>query len=282
MKIQLETIHYTRSKASFHFFKRKEPSFQSYRHFHPELELTFIEQGRGIRYIGDNISSFESNDLVLIGSNLPHDYVTTHENESTHASACVFQFPISIIQNIAECNSLQQILTEANYGIHFEKPSKQVIEKIQSISIDPSLDNYVTFLQILNELQGHKNRKRISSISFTKNAIPKGNQGKISNVTKYISEHFHHPLSVRQMAQLVSMTPQSFCRWFKQSIGCSFVTYLNATRIEKACQLLLQTNKNIARISFEVGFETVSHFNRTFKKLKNTTPKVYRRSVVDS
>ncbi|MEM9546215.1 MAG: AraC family transcriptional regulator [Bacteroidota bacterium] len=277
MKLQLETVQYSKSKSSFHFFKREEPNFQSFRHFHPELELTYIERGSGIRYIGDNISSFESGDLVLIGENLPHDYVTTNPHDSMHSSASVFQFPTSLLDSIPEGQSLRSLFKDANYGIQFESPSIQLIKKIQSVSIHPSLENFVVFLEILNQLQNHTNRRPISSISFSNNTIPKGNQSKISNVTKYISEHFHQPISIHQMAQLVHMTPQSFCRWFKQSIGCSFVSYLNATRVEKACQLLLQTNLRIAHISFEVGFETVSHFNRTFKKIKKATPKDYRK-----
>ncbi|MEM6380600.1 MAG: AraC family ligand binding domain-containing protein, partial [Bacteroidota bacterium] len=100
MKIQLETIQYTKSQSSFHFFKREVAIFNSYWHYHPELELTFIERGNGIRYIGDNIGSFESGDLVLIGENLPHDYVSSPSKNQESSIAYVFQFPASIIDSI--------------------------------------------------------------------------------------------------------------------------------------------------------------------------------------
>ena len=73
------------------------------------------------------------------------------------------------------------------------------------------------------------------------------------------------------------MTRESFCRWFKKSTGSTFINYLNSTRIEKACQYLLEGERSVGQISYEVGFDTVSHFNRVFKKLKGKTPKEYIR-----
>ena len=276
MKIQLETIQYPKSQSSFHFFRREEPLFNSFRHFHPELELTYIHKGIGIRYIGDNINSFEPGDLVLIGENLPHDYVSSSTNDEHNSEAYVFQFPRSIIYNIVECHSIGQLFSEADYGIHFINPSVQLLEKIRNTSLVPTLKNFINFLDILNDLYHHHNKKIISSIAFTKNTKSRRSPEKILKVTKHIANHYQHQITINQMAQLIHMTPQSFCRWFKGSTGCSFITYLNSTRIEKACQLLLQSNFTIANISFQSGFETVSHFNRTFKKIKNMTPKEYR------
>ena len=277
MKLQLETIQYPSNTSSFHFFNRKEAEFESFRHFHPELELTFIDKGRGIRYIGDNISSYAAGDLILIGKNLPHDYVTTTEDRLGESSAFVFQFPDSIFENIAECQALNHLFDSAEYGLHFFNPSKNLINRIKAFKLEPSVQSVICFMEILDELSFHKNCKTISSISFTKGNKSKKAQDKITRVTRYISERFDQQITVSDISDFVHMTPQSFCRWFKQSIGSSFVTYLNATRIEKACQMLLQTNHAISNISFKCGFETVSHFNRTFKKLKMMTPKEYRK-----
>lgn len=279
MKIQLETIQYTKSQSSFHFFKREAAYFHSYRHFHPELELTYIEQGTGIRYIGDNIHLFEPGDLVLIGGKLPHDYVSSYQEEDSASIAYVFQFPPSILQNIAEGQSLQTLFSAADYGIHFLKPSPALVDKIKRVSTTPSLKNFIHFLDILQELQVHEDRQAISSIAFSQSNPNTASQDKISLVTNHLFQHYQQPITIQQMAQLTNMTPTSFCRWFKQSTGCSFVTYLNATRIEKACQLLFQSQDPIAHISFQTGFETVSHFNRTFKKIKGVTPRAYRKNA---
>ena len=278
MKAQLETINYKNSQSSFHFFKREERYYNSFRHFHPELELTYIEQGTGIRYIGDNITSYQADDLVLIGRNLPHDYVSLSKNPNEQSIAYVFQFPASIVKNIPEGQSLDLLFSDAKYGIHFRQPSAALVEKIKMVSTAPLLKNFIYFLEVLDALSQHEERDSISTISFSKSTKGSAQEDKISLVTEHISTHFHQSITIEHMAKLSNMTPTSFCRWFKQLSGQSFITYLNATRIERACQLLIQSKAPISYISLQTGFETVSHFNRTFKKFKNITPGIYRKN----
>ncbi len=80
------------------------------------------------------------------------------------------------------------------------------------------------------------------------------------------------------MANYTHLVPQSFCRWFKKITGNTFVNYLNKARIERACQLLLNTKMAITEVCFSVGFDSLSHFNRTFKKIKHLNPREYRKS----
>jgi AraC-like DNA-binding protein len=78
------------------------------------------------------------------------------------------------------------------------------------------------------------------------------------------------------------MAPQSFCRWFKQHSGHSFISFLNRARIEKACQLLTITDGTVKEVAYDTGFETISHFNRVFKNLKGVSPKVFKRQTVQN
>jgi AraC-like DNA-binding protein len=81
------------------------------------------------------------------------------------------------------------------------------------------------------------------------------------------------------VAAFSGMTIPAFCRWFKQAVGLSFVSYLHQVRIEKACHFLIQTDWRVSEIAFRTGFESLSHFNRTFKKLKMTSPSAYRKML---
>ena len=103
-----------------------------------------------------------------------------------------------------------------------------------------------------------------------------GSQNKISKTTNYILEHLEERLSVNQMAEFTHMVPQSFCRWFKKHSGHSFISFLNQTRIERVCHLLVSSNLKIQDIAFSSGFESISHFNRTFQKLKGCSPRAFR------
>lgn len=78
------------------------------------------------------------------------------------------------------------------------------------------------------------------------------------------------------MAERTGLVGSSFCRWFKAATGNSFITFLNTARVEKAGQLLMQTDGTIAEIAYASGFESISHFNRVFKRVKGTTPTRFR------
>lgn len=112
--------------------------------------------------------------------------------------------------------------------------------------------------------------------SYTNHLINSKNQSKISKTTSYILEHLDEKISINDMAELTHLVPQSFCRWFKNATGNTFVNYLNKARIERSCQLLLNTKESISDICFNVGFESLSHFNRTFLKRKGMSPRSFR------
>jgi AraC-like DNA-binding protein len=78
------------------------------------------------------------------------------------------------------------------------------------------------------------------------------------------------------MAMMMHMTPTYFCSWFKRTMGHTFITYLNKLRIEHAARWLIGTEKDVSEIAYEVGFQTVTHFNRVFKKEKMTNPQSFR------
>ena len=276
MQPQREAISYHSNQASFHAFRREEAVFHSFWHFHPELELTYIESGSGVRHIGDNISAYEAGDLVLIGQNLPHDYRTI-DQPGHNSIAHVLQFPVSLLENIPECQDLRKFFSQAAQGLHFIAPDESLLTRIKQAGSRSPLARLSNLLEVFRGLMEHQEIRLISSWTSADFSLSReGLQEKMATVAAYISEHYSTAISLEDMARLTHMTRPSFCRWFKQTMGVSFVSYLNATRIEKACQLLIRSADPIADISFQTGFKTVSHFNRTFKQLKRQTPKGYR------
>jgi AraC-like DNA-binding protein len=107
-------------------------------------------------------------------------------------------------------------------------------------------------------------------------------KNKFAKVNNYILEHLNQKLTVQQLADFSNMVPQSFCRWFRQNSGYSFITFLNITRIENACQMLMHKNQSIQQIAYSSGFESLSHFNRTFRKYKEQSPREFMNSKFNS
>ncbi len=282
MKPQLETIPLENNSASIHFFKRDVAFFEPYWHYHPELELTLIKKGLGMRTVGDQIENYEENDLVLLGANLPHNYVSTPMEIPSNSIAYVFQFSQHLFDSFPECAVLYKLFSSARKGIKFENPPEQLLKKIEAYEDLTPLQGLISFLEILLALCDHVAQRNLSSVSFKENPLANKYQNRVSEVTSYIFENFSKNIKLEQVAQFSGMTTNSFCRWFKQSTGLTFVTYLNRLRIERACHYLLQTNWLISEIAYQTGFESIPHFNRTFKKLKAQSPKDYRKRIVRS
>jgi len=83
-------------------------------------------------------------------------------------------------------------------------------------------------------------------------------------------------LSLGQVAKAVNMSTFYFCKMFKKITGINFTDYLSRVRIEKAKNLLLNPNLRISEIAYEVGFQSLTHFNRVFKKITGQSPTQYR------
>lgn len=98
----------------------------------------------------------------------------------------------------------------------------------------------------------------------------------ISRAKQYIQEHITEDLSLGQVAKAVNTSTFYFCKMFKKATGINFTDYLSRMRIEKSKNLLLNPNLRVSEIAFEVGFQSLTHFNRVFKKILGQSPTEYR------
>ncbi|HEY8901018.1 MAG TPA: helix-turn-helix domain-containing protein [Chthoniobacterales bacterium] len=98
----------------------------------------------------------------------------------------------------------------------------------------------------------------------------------ISRAKNFIKENQTEDLSLGQVAKAVNASTFYFCKMFKKATGLNFTEYLSRVRVEKAKNLLLNPNLRISEIAYEVGFQSLTHFNRAFKKIVGRSPTEYR------
>ena len=101
----------------------------------------------------------------------------------------------------------------------------------------------------------------------------------ISRAKEYIHEHQTEELTLSQVAKAVNMSTCYFCKMFKKITGVNFTDYVSRVRIEKSKNLLLNPNLRISEIAFEIGFQSLTHFNRVFKKILGQSPTEYREQL---
>ena len=100
-------------------------------------------------------------------------------------------------------------------------------------------------------------------------------EDRINKVYEYVEKNYKQSIDIQAVADLANLTVPSFCRYFKKISHLTYTDFVNEFRINQACRLLFE-NKPIADICFEVGFNNISHFNKTFKQLKGVSPREYK------
>jgi AraC-like DNA-binding protein/ligand-binding sensor protein len=102
----------------------------------------------------------------------------------------------------------------------------------------------------------------------------------VTRAKQYILENQAEDLSLGQVARAVNASVFYFCKMFKKSTGLNFTDYVSRIRVEKAKNLLLNRNLRVSEIAYEVGFQSLTHFNRIFKKVMGQSPTRYRGQLV--
>lgn len=273
MQAELEVIE--NKDRSINYFKIRSPEFNPYWHFHKEYELTLITRGQGTRFVGNSVQNYEEGDLVLLGNFLPHQWVSS--KTSIDNEAIVIQFLPGIFSNIPECSKLIDFLNSCKQGISFKGMSASLKQRLIDLEHYSGVEFLGKFLLILGELSEASEKEMISE---GENRIAKRsleNQDKIDQTIKLLLKRANEKITLDEFAELNALTVTSFCRWFKKSLGVSFITYLNSVRVENACMDLLSTNEPIQAIAYANGFESPGHFNRIFKKFKGCSPGEFRK-----
>ena len=270
--------HVESTHESFKAWQNANPYLHNPWHYHPECEITYINQGSGVLFVGDKVLNYKKDTLIFIGSNLPHEWRSDiEETPDFHSQSTAVHFnkdfPGKDFYTIPEAVSINHLLEQSARGIKIKHdPSKKVVkDKLLLLLETKGIERITILFSILNSIATSPNMKLLSSHSFVDSIGEDGNH-RMNEVYKYVMANFKHQVSVEQIAEEVNMTATSFCRFFKKRTNKSFIHYMNEIRIGYACKLLLEENLNISQIAYESGFGNLSNFNKQFKKMKKITP----------
>jgi AraC-like DNA-binding protein/ligand-binding sensor protein len=135
-----------------------------------------------------------------------------------------------------------------------------------------SAKQYDAMVQLLSIFAQHISMVSNQVLVQKKNAEPPS----IARAKQFIQENQAEDLSLGQVAKAVNMSAFYFCKMFKKSTGLNFTNYVSRVRVEKAKNLLLNRNLRVSEIAYEVGFQSLTHFNRAFKRIMGQSPTEYR------
>ena len=247
-------------------------------HQHQEIQISLVIKGEGTFVLGDSVTHYKPNDILVIGSNLPHVFKSDLTNQKKSLLISLFFNKDSFGSDffkLNEFNCLESFFNKSMYGVKLTSNINLLKSKFLKLKEASKLKRFIILFEILNIICDSR-MEQLSSFLYEKNY--NDTEGKrMSAVFEYTMSHFNQDISLDDIANIANMTSNAFCRYFKQRTNKTYFQFLTKMRIEHACKLLSQnTDLTIAEIACKAGFKNISNFNRQFKLLKKSPPLKYK------
>ncbi|HKB82116.1 MAG TPA: AraC family transcriptional regulator [Burkholderiales bacterium] len=250
-------------------------------HYHDEYELHLIVATSGKAFVGDWIGQFQPGHLVLTGPRLPHNWISLDVPDGgVRLRDRVIQFhhePIAkACKSVPELAEVLPLLERARNGIEFFGLSDRARLFFGKIKGSRGLERFAAFCQFMAELS-HCTEYQLLSSARLQSSDDDASLDQINSIVNQLTENISQAPSMSEFAAQFGMTESRFSRFFRRATGNNFIDFVNRVRISRACLLLMDSDRYITHICYDVGFNNVANFNRRFLEIKGMTPSEFRR-----
>jgi len=266
---------------SFNVRKEVIPNVNNRWHCHPEVELICFHQGKGTQFVGDSIGRFQPGDIVMVGADLPHywRFEQSYRTKSGQTFSTVIHFGEGFLGerflDLPEAKSIKDLLSRARRGLLIRgSDSSTIASLIEKVYRAEGIRRITALLDCLASIAGIKHPTLLSSLGF-KHEFSGSEEERLNIIYEYSLKNFRNRVVLAEVAELVNLTPTSFCRYIKSRTGKSYSAFLKEIRIGYACKLLLENRHSVKQVCFEAGFHNFTTFHEAFKTVVGKTPKDY-------
>lgn len=262
---------------SVRLLRLEQDAFSGPLHVHEAIELTWIERGRGLRFVGDSVEPFEEGDLVLLGPRVAH---TWHTSGPQHGRVRVTVLQLLLRPELDAFpewrQAMRPLLARANAAWRIDAPLADTVRAaLLAMPADDNLALLGGALALLGRLAAAQSGMR--PVRAGPLALPLGEPGRrIDALLAWIRANLQAELRVADAAALLHVTPAAFSRSFQRLVGKPFSVYVNDLRIAEACLLLARSDRPVAEIARRCGYATLSNFNHHFRSRLGLAPRAYR------
>lgn len=268
----------------FTVFDRKKTVFDFPLHSHEEFELNLILSGKGVkRVVGDHTEVIDDAELVLVGNNLPHGWLT-HSYRWQEGMPEIKEVTVQFHRDLFDDKFLKRnqlffvrsLLEKSAKGIAFSKDTIERIKpRLTSLAQKSGFDSMLELMSILHDLSVSRDMRTLSNSTFTDDDV-NFNSRRIEKVFAYMRDNYDKEINLAGVAKLAGMSEVSFSRFIKKRTGKTFIESLNEIRLGHVSRSLINTTNTISEIAYKCGFNNLSYFNRIFKSRNGCTPKEFR------
>lgn len=257
----------------------------SWWHFHSEIELIGFHQGSGLQFVGDSITRFQTGDVVMVGPNIPHcwryDEVTASDGIMEPYSTAVHFHPDilgEVFMELPEMADLNQLIEQSTRGLLLRREgAKCVLDQLVTLNKAEGVYRLIMLLQCLATFSDVQHKVQpLSSVGFDYQ-IDRTDEDRINKIYSYSFARLGQPIMLEDVADLVGLSRTSFCRFFKQRTGRTYIQFLTEIRIGYVCrQLVEKPQRSVKELCYASGFRNFSSFHDSFRQITGMSPKMYQ------
>lgn len=266
--------------AALIYQEDKELRFYNKLHQHEEIQISIILEGEGDLVVGDTINRYQKGEIFVIGSNLPHLFRSDESSDKESFMKTLFFTKESFGKfffELIELKELDALFRKLDGGIRLTSALKSIKTHFDKLADYSQLERFIEFLTIL-KLISKAETSSLSSFIYQR-AYTEDEGARMSDVMNYAMSEFSKEITLNEIAGIANMSPNAFCRYFKQRTNKTFFQFLLEIRLEYSCRLLKKNpDLSISEVSDLSGFRNISNFNRKFKEYKGLTPTAFKRA----
>ena len=252
-------------------------------HDHPELELTWIVRGNGLRYVADVVDEFSVGDLVLLGPGVPHSW-SSEPQPGYPVESIVAQFPLDAFglgwREVTELKPLMALYERAALGLQIHGKTASFIrgELKLLIGMPPGPLRVARLLMALATIAAAPANEVVPLARLPGGPMPTTRKADPwAHLVRQLHDAATTPVAMAGLAARMGLSPPSFARAFRRRFGVTCTVYLTRIRLARVCRELLDPQNSVATVAFTAGFGNLANFNRRFKAVYGITPSVWRR-----
>ncbi|MCE0483975.1 MAG: AraC family transcriptional regulator [Methylacidiphilales bacterium] len=285
MKVLFEKVPRP-SGASFACIEYRGRVFDCPYHRHPEIEILHIEKSIGKVIVGDATGKFRPGQLYLFAPNLPHLFYndTPVSFRRGWAQSRYVQFLPDCLGtefwDLPENRRIARLLQDAAQGLLWEgETARQGAKFFYRLFAGRFTHRIARLLDLLDFLASARGGKPLASAGYRPVSDEEAPE-RINRILLYVHRNLAETIEMEKASALAGLSPSGFSRFFRRSIGRSFMDYVIEQRISEARRLLIETDLTVAEICFRCGFSNLSNFNRHFLSRCGHAPMAWRRDAV--
>ncbi|MFW6007293.1 MAG: AraC family transcriptional regulator [Halanaerobiales bacterium] len=250
------------------------------KHFHNTYELWYLLTGKSSAFVKDKINKLDRESILLIDKNTIHKILV---KEKTIPERIVIEFKEDFLnekltsentKNLLQCfkKNIYTVNLPSDYRLLIENNLFEIVEENKKQDI---YYNYC-ILNLLSEILIYLNRI-IENTSLIESNSSDESEDIIVKILKYIKNNYQKELSLEHISNKFYISKYYFSRQFKENTGFTFTEYINHRRIMEAQKILKNSDINVTKIAYKVGYNSISQFYRMFKRVSDLPPLQYRK-----